>query len=146
MQIFFPNTKVLVFLDMILNGKILLCVGSNFCIKNKKCFWRSHFISFKIKTNTEFSLFSWQKFVQIQVILFEIDCAIFYTNSHELFCQFISWTNWVNSGKFMDNCWISCQVMADKKKVYDDLIIINLYQAVSSKSASISTQRTCSLV
>ena len=39
----------------------------------------------------------------IQVILFEINCAIFYTNLHELFCQFISWTNWVNSGKFMDN-------------------------------------------
>ena len=43
-------------------------------------------------------------------------------------CQFISWTNWVNSGKFMDNFWISCQVMADMKKVYDDLIIINLFQ------------------
>ena len=27
----------------------------------------------------------------------------------------------------MDNCWISCQVMADMKKFYDDLIIINLY-------------------
>ena len=26
----------------------------------------------------------------VQVILFEIDCAIFYTNLHELFCQFIS--------------------------------------------------------
>ena len=57
----------------------------------------------------------------------KIDCAIFYTNLlHELFCQFISWTNWVNSGKFMDNCWISCQVMTDMKKVYDDLIIFNL--------------------
>ena len=31
-------------------------------------------------------------------------------------------------GKFMDNCWISCKVMADMKKVYDDLIIINLYK------------------
>ena len=31
----------------------------------------------------------------------------FITNLDELFCQFISWTNWVNSGKFMDNCWIS---------------------------------------
>ena len=51
----------------------------------------------------------------LKVILFEIDCAIFYTNLHELFCQFISWTNWVNSGKFMDNCWLSCQVMADMK-------------------------------
>ena len=26
----------------------------------------------------------------LQVILFEIDCTIFYTNFHELFCQFIS--------------------------------------------------------
>ena len=25
----------------------------------------------------------------------------------------------------MDNCLISCQVMADMKKVYDDLIICN---------------------
>ena len=57
---------------------------------------------------------------------FEIDCAIFYANLHELFYQFISWTNWVNSGKFMDNCWISCQVMAGIKKVYVHLIIINL--------------------
>ena len=64
----------------------------------------------------------------IQVNLFEIHCAIFYTNLHEFFfCQFISWTNWVNSGKFMDKCWISCQVMADMKKVYNYLIIINLY-------------------
>ena len=67
----------------------------------------------------------------VQVIIFEIDCAIFYTNLHELFCQFISWTNWVNSGKFMDNYWISCQVMADMKKVYDDLIIINLYDLLT---------------
>jgi hypothetical protein len=56
----------------------------------------------------------------LQVILFEIDCAIFYTNLNELFCQFISWTNWVNFGKFMDNCRISCQGIADMKKVYDD--------------------------
>ena len=26
----------------------------------------------------------------------------------------------------MDNCWISCQVKADMRKVYDDIIIINL--------------------
>ena len=56
----------------------------------------------------------------IQVIFFKIDCPSFYSNLHELFCQFISWTNWVNAGK-------SCQVMADMKKVYDELIIINLY-------------------
>ena len=54
----------------------------------------------------------------VQVILFEIDCTIFYTNLHEFFCQFISWTNWVNSGKSMDICWISSIVIAD---------IINLY-------------------
>ena len=63
----------------------------------------------------------------IQVILLEIDCAIFYTNLHELLCQFISWTNWVNYGKFMENCCISCQVIADMEKIYDDLIIINLW-------------------
>ena len=34
-------------------------------------------------------------------------------------------------GKFMDNCWISCQVIADMKKVYDDLTIINLYYTSS---------------
>ena len=53
--------------------------------------------------------------------------AHFFTNSHQSFCQFISWTNWENSVKFRDNCWISCQVVADMKKVYDDLITINLY-------------------
>ena len=63
---------------------------------------------------------------ELQIILFEIDCAIFYTNLHELFCQFISWTNWVNSGKFMDNYWVSCQIMADMENFYDDLMIINL--------------------
>ena len=36
--------------------------------------------------------------------------------------------NWVNSGKFMGNCWISCQVMPDMENFYDDLIIINLYE------------------
>ena len=47
---------------------------------------------------------------------------------HELFCQFISWTKWANSGKFVDNCWISWQVIVDMKKVYNDLMIINLHQ------------------
>ena len=65
----------------------------------------------KIKNNyQEDQIF--KKVVFVQVITLEIDCAIFYTNLHELFCHFISWTNWVNSGKFMENCWISCQVMA----------------------------------
>ena len=60
--------------------------------------------------------YDWISFYQrffllfLQVTLFEIDCAIFYTNLHGLFCQFISGTIWVNSGKFIDNCWISCQV------------------------------------
>ena len=67
------------------------------------------------------------KITKVQVILFEIVCAIFYTNFHGLFCQFISWTKFGNSGKSLDNFWISCQVMADMEKFYDDLIIINLY-------------------
>ena len=52
--------------------------------------------------------------------VFEIDWRNFYTNLLELFCQCISWTNWVNSGKFMDKWentvifydgywWISCR-------------------------------------
>ena len=106
--------------------------------------WRSHFDlrvtnvidpQYPHKSYNNCSAFTVKKHKQqkitsqipLQVILFEIDCAIFYTNLHELFCQFISWTNWVNSGRFMDNCWISCQVMADMKKAYNNLIIINLY-------------------
>ena len=53
---------------------------------------------------------------------------------HELFCQFISWTNWVYSGKFLDNCWISCQVMADMENFYNDLIIITLCPIVKLHS------------
>ena len=30
------------------------------------------------------------QFNLLQAIIFEIDCAIFYTNLHELFCQFMS--------------------------------------------------------
>ena len=44
---------------------------------------------------------------QVTGYSFWVDCEIFYTNLLDLFCQFISWTNWVNSGKLMDNCWIS---------------------------------------
>ena len=40
----------------------------------------------------------------------------FFTQIYMNCFQFISWTNWVNSGKFLDNCWISCQVMADMEK------------------------------
>jgi len=50
----------------------------------------------------------------------------FLQDLHELFCKSISWTNSVNSGKFMDNCLISCQVIADMEKFYDNLIIIKL--------------------
>ena len=48
----------------------------------------------------------------------------FYSNFHELFCQFISWTNWVNFGNSAEyhvKLWLIW------KKVYDDIIIINLY-------------------
>ena len=112
--------------------------------KDTKKSFRNH-LTFNVKTKMEILSNFWpsqniltlrdqmlvqmfQKYlVTLQVILFEIDCAIFYTNLQELFFQFISWTNFVNSGKFMNNWWISCQVMADMKKIYDDLIIINLY-------------------
>ena len=70
--------------------------------------------------NQKIALYEYRLFFLRSIVQF------FYTNLHELFCQFISWTNWVNSGKFLDNSWISCQVMADMEKLYDDLIIINL--------------------
>ena len=60
-------------------------------------------------------------------ILFEIDCAIFDTNLHQLFCQFRNWTNWVNSGKFMDSCWISYLIWK-KFRTISQLITINLYR------------------
>ena len=92
---------------------------SNGSMRSKNCFVHQ-------KPSLLYKNLQLRVYTSVQVILFEIDCTIFYTNLHELFCEFISWTNWVNSGKFMDNCWISCQVMADEKKVYKDLIIINL--------------------
>ena len=59
----------------------------------------------------------WEKPL-LQVILFEIDCAIFYTNLHELFCQFISWTNWVNSGKLLNT--ITYKSRLTQKKLYKE--------------------------
>ena len=73
------------------------------------------------------------QYFNLQVILFNIDYTIVFTNLHKLFCQFINWTNWIKSGKLMDYCWISCQNMADMKKVYDNLIIINLVHALKLK-------------
>ena len=45
----------------------------------------------------------------------------------------------------MGNCWISCQVMADMKKVYDDLIIIDLYFILnrSAKNKRIGLYKCC---
>ena len=54
--------------------------------------------------------------------------------------SYLSWTNWVNSGKFMDNCWILCQVMADKENFYNDLIIINLYQKYQKTFVLVGTE------
>ena len=42
----------------------------------------------------------------------------------------------------MDNCWISCQVMADIKEVYDDLIIINLYIPIQKEKQSTFSKET----
>ena len=57
----------------------------------------------------------------VQVILFEINFLLKFTrivsSIHKL----------IKLGKFMDHCWISCQVMADMEKFYNYLMIINLY-------------------
>ena len=66
--------------------------------------------------------------IKVQVILFEIDCAIFYTNLHELLGQFISWANWVNLwtiAEYHVKLWLIWNFF------YDDLIIINLYMNFS---------------
>ena len=79
----------------------------------------------------------WQKTGKNYRLFFlRLIAQFFYTNLHELFCQFISWTNWANSGKFIDNCWIFCQVMVDMEKFYDNLRIINLYQRLKTLYAS----------
>ena len=63
---------------------------------------------------------------RVQVILFEIDCGIFLHKCTWIVLSVHKLNKLVNPGKFKDNCWISCQVMADMKKVYNNLIIINL--------------------
>ena len=88
------------------------------------CFWKRNFIQEYGTWAGTYRIYNWES--SITGRFFEIDCAIFYTNLLGLFCQFISWANWVNSGKFMDNCWISSQSMADMESFYDDLIVINL--------------------
>ena len=64
---------------------------------------------------------------------FNMKYRLFFLRSiTQFFTQiYMSWTNLGHSGKFMDNCWISCQIMADMKNVYDDLIIVNLYVLIS---------------
>ena len=44
---------------------------------------------------------------KVQVILFGDWLRNFLQNLHELFCQFISWTNRVDSGKSLDNWWMA---------------------------------------
>ena len=65
---------------------------------------------------------------------------LWYVHTYKLFflrsiAEFLQKFTWIvlsvhklnKLGKF----WISCQVMADMKKVYDDIIIINLYELFS---------------
>ena len=122
----------------------LQCTGQSQTLKvrdNKVCVvkrWavikidekRSRICTYYISSNFLWYAWKFEKKILpfVQVILFEIDCAIFYANLHESFCQFITWTNWVNSGKFVDNYQaISRSSYGWYGKLYDDLIIINLY-------------------
>ena len=74
-------------------------------IKNKKLFPSKLFIS-----NKSMLLIS-EIFCEVLIctyyrLFFSRSIAqSFYKNLHGLFWQFISWTNWVNSGKCMDNGW-----------------------------------------
>ena len=76
----------------------LIKVAFSYSSRKLPTLYRKMGVEFLLKEhNSHFHLTAF-----VQAILFEIDCAIFYTNLYELFCQFMSWTNWVNSGKFMD--------------------------------------------
>ena len=79
--------------------------------------------------NSTFPL-TYFKFYQPYRLFFLRSIAQFFTRIYMnrfVSSYFISWTNWVNSSKFMDNCRISCQVMADLAIFSYDLIFINLY-------------------
>ena len=68
---------------------------TNFLVMNKTIYaWLNRFLTLKETLNRLFVEKVWceaEYLHNVQVILFEIDCTIFYTN--ELFCQLISWTN-----------------------------------------------------
>ena len=78
----------------------------------------------------------WSRIHMYRLNLLTSFVLFFYTNFHKLSVHKLTqghlsvavlvWTNWVNSFKFMDNCWLSCKVMAGMKKVYDSVIIFNL--------------------
>ena len=126
------------FLSWLNSGKIYPCKTNPFNVRFadecliQKLIWKEATYERKNYTKDLILLYWWLNPIGLNWIhefftgySFWDRLRIFYTNLHELFCQFICWTNWVNSGKFIDNCWI-WGVMADMKKVYDDLIIINL--------------------
>ena len=56
---------------------------SNGSMRSKNCFVHQ-------KPSLLYQNLQLRVYTSVQVILFEIDCTIFYTNLHELFCQFIS--------------------------------------------------------
>ena len=64
------------------------------------------------------------KFCEISTLLLSYVVPV--KSKVKILQNFVAFSEYMNF-KFMDNCWISCQVMADMKKVYDNLIIINLY-------------------
>ena len=100
------------------------CVRTQECVNLITVF---QFQTCKVRNFQNWDRFQTNKLFPLYRLFFlRLIAQFFYTNLHELFCQFIHWTNWVNSGKSKDNIWISCQVMVDMEKVYDDLLIINL--------------------
>ena len=60
----------------------------------------------------------WTQLVLYRLFFLRSIAQFFMQIYMNFFRQFISWTMRVNSGKLTDNCWISCQVMADMKKKF----------------------------
>ena len=84
-----PMNIIRVSYQISLLNVIMLCLTKSTIVTIKFLFTRSY-NQFPNYESKYFSSYMANSKNLLQVILFEIDCAIFYTNLHELFCQFIS--------------------------------------------------------
>ena len=84
-------------------------IGELWSPENGRLSWRN--VPLQVHLNEIDALF--YQISQNMTAKYLSDCPSFDTNLRKLFCQFISCTICVNSGKYMDNFWtITCHIMA----------------------------------